>query len=68
MSTGTVRFVSEEKGYFFVRQDEGGADLFGHFSQLQNCATVSLQDRVAYDVEFDQRRGKERAMRVRLVD
>ncbi len=33
--TGTVKWFNESKGYGFIAQDAGGADLFAHFRDIQ---------------------------------
>jgi len=34
LSTGTVRWFNEVKGYGFIQQDRGGPDLFVHFRNI----------------------------------
>ena len=51
MATGTVKFFNAEKGYGFIRRDEGGEDLFVHHSQIKIEGFRVLQEGQA--VEFD---------------
>ncbi|MCB0980703.1 MAG: cold-shock protein [Acidimicrobiaceae bacterium] len=51
MATGTVKFFNAEKGYGFIRRDEGGDDLFVHHSQIKIEGFRVLQEGQA--VEFD---------------
>ncbi|MCB0955679.1 MAG: cold-shock protein [Ilumatobacteraceae bacterium] len=51
MATGTVKFFNAEKGYGFIRRDEGGDDLFVHHSQIKTEGFRVLQEGQA--VEFD---------------
>ena len=53
MSTGTVKWFNESKGFGFISQDEGGADVFGHFSTIQGSGFKTLAEgqAVSFDVE-----------------
>jgi CspA family cold shock protein len=53
--TGTVKWFNAEKGYGFISNDEGGEDVFVHFSAIQGTGYRSLNEgqKVTYDVEQD---------------
>ena len=51
MAQGTVKWFNEGKGYGFIAQDAGGADLFAHFRDIQGNGFKSLPEGAA--VEFD---------------
>ncbi len=52
MATGTVKWFNDSKGFGFITPDEGGDDLFAHFSQIQSQGFKSLAEnqRVQFDV------------------
>lgn len=52
MATGTVKWFNESKGFGFITQDEGGADVFVHFSAIEGSGFKTLMegDKVSYNV------------------
>lgn len=53
MATGTVKWFNESKGFGFITQDEGGADVFVHFSAIQGSGFKTLAEgqKVSYDIQ-----------------
>lgn len=50
--TGTVKWFNEGKGFGFIARDNGGADLFAHFSEIQGNGfkTLAENQRVEFDI------------------
>ena len=55
MAQGSVKWFSAEKGYGFIAQDGGGADVFVHYSAIQSDGYKSLEE--AQRVEFEVTQG-----------
>ena len=55
MAEGTVKWFSNEKGYGFITANDGGKDVFVHFSNIGGDGYRSLNDgaRVSYEAEED---------------
>ncbi len=55
MNTGIVKWFNPEKGYGFIANDNGGDDVFVHFSAImvEGFKTLSENQKVTFDVEQD---------------
>jgi cold shock protein len=54
--TGTVKWFNEAKGFGFITPDDGSADLFAHFSEIQGGGFKTLAEREK--VEFTVKQGQ----------
>jgi cold shock protein len=60
MTTGTVKFYNEMKGFGFIQPDDGGKDVFVHATALERAGLRSLSEgqKVTFDTAEDRRSGK----------
>jgi CspA family cold shock protein len=68
MARGTVKWFSEEKGYGFVAPDDGGEDLFVHYSAIEGSGFRSLEEGEKVSYEPTRGRKGEQAENVRRVE
>ena len=68
VARGTVKWFSEQKGYGFVAPDEGGEDLFVHYSAIEGEGYRSLTEGERVSYEPTRGRKGEQAENVRKVE
>ncbi|QKV90580.1 cold-shock protein [Streptomyces sp. NA02950] len=54
MATGTVKWFNSEKGFGFIQQDDGGPDVFVHFSAIQTTGFKELAEGARVDFQVTQ--------------
>jgi CspA family cold shock protein len=67
MAQGTVKWFSEQKGYGFITPNEGGNDLFVHFSNIEGEGFKNLQEGQAVEYEPGEGQKGPEAQSVRAV-
>jgi len=67
--TGVVKFFNGEKGYGFIKPDDGSADIFVHISALEQAGLHGLNEgqKVSYDIEPDKKGKGPKALNLRLA-
>ncbi len=67
MSTGTVKWFNDQKGYGFIQPDSGGKDVFVHVTAVERAGMRGLVEgqKVSYELQTDQRSGKTSAVNLK---
>ena len=56
MATGTVKWFNSEKGFGFIEQQDGGPDVFAHYSNIAGSGYRELLE--GQQVSFDLTQGQ----------
>ncbi|MEU5566864.1 cold-shock protein [Micromonospora musae] len=67
MAFGTVKWFNADKGFGFITQDDGGADVFAHFSAISASGFRSLEENQRVEFEVEQGQKGLQAANIRLV-
>jgi cold shock protein len=65
MESGVIKKWIADRGYGFIRPDDGGTDIFVHATALRGSEPREGA-RVTYDLATDERSGRSKAVNVRL--
>ncbi len=54
---GTVKFFNAEKGYGFIKPDDGGKDIFVHITAVERAGLKSLAEgqKITFEIEPDKK-------------
>jgi cold shock protein len=68
--TGTVKFFNGDKGYGFIRPDDGSRDVFVHVSAVTSSGLGTLNEgqRVSFEIEPDKRGKGPKAVNLRPAE
>ena len=66
MNNGTVKWFNEEKGFGFLSNDNGGDDVFVHFSAIVGNGFKTLKE--GQKVSFDTERDPKNSSKVRAIN
>jgi CspA family cold shock protein len=68
MASGKIKMFNDQKGFGFIRPDDGGSDVFFHVSALREGEDVTEGKAVTYESGVDEKTGKSKAISVDLVE
>ena len=66
MSTGTVKWFNETKGYGFIQPDDGGKDVFVHISAVERAGLSTLNENQTIEYDLVENRGKTSAENLKV--
>jgi cold shock protein len=68
MATGTVKWFNDSKGFGFITPDDGGEDLFAHFSAINMSGFKTLKEgqKVSFEVT-NGNKGKKQASNIQAI-
>jgi CspA family cold shock protein len=66
--TGTIKFFNPDKGYGFIKPDDGGRDIFVHITAVEQAGLKTLPEgaRIAFEIEPDKKGKGPKAVNLKL--
>ncbi len=65
MGTGTVKWFNAQKGYGFIKPDDGSKDVFVHISAVERAGMSTLNEGQKISYEVQEERGKQAAVNLK---
>ena len=66
MPAGKIKMFNEDKGFGFIKRDDGGDDIFFHVSALRDGDEITQGEAVKFEIGVDPKSGKTKAVSVDL--
>ena len=67
MASGVVKWFNSEKGFGFIAPDDGGPDVFAHYSAIDGRGYRSLEENQRVEFEVTQGQKGPQASNIRAV-
>ena len=67
MPIGKVKMFNDEKGFGFIKPDDGSSDVFFHVSALREGDEITVGKAVTFEIGVDPKSGKSKAVSVDLA-
>ena len=67
MPNGKIKMFNEDKGFGFIKPDDGSNDIFFHVSALREGDEITVGKAVTFETGIDPKSGKSKATSVDLV-
>jgi CspA family cold shock protein len=67
MPTGKIKMFNDQRGFGFIKPDDGGVDIFFHVSALREGDEISVGKAVSFETGPDSKTGKIKAISVDLT-
>ena len=67
MPNGKIKMFNEDKGFGFIKPDDGSNDVFFHVSALREGDEITVGEAVTFETGVDPKSGKSKAVSVDLM-
>jgi cold shock protein len=67
--TGVVKFFNMDKGYGFIKPEDGGRDIFVHVTAVEQAGLTTLNEgqRISYEIEMDKKGKGPKAVQLQVL-